>query len=273
MLRIGDFSKLSQVSIKTLHHYDQLGLLKPIKVDEATNYRYYSVDQLPRLNRILAYKDLGFSLEQIDTLLDEDLPVAQIRGMLRLKQAEIQRLVTNEKDRLKRIEFRLRQIDQENDMPTQDVVIKHVHTQKVVAIRANVPTYGDQHILWNELGTYLAQKGIKPCGPCLTIYHDPEYREQDVDIEVCEPIKNTLPTHERIIVRELPEIETMACLIHEGSYENFNQTYEALVRWIETNGYQIVGPNREVYLRNVEHTNNPDEYLTEIQFPVTKARA
>src|SRR5579862_8956297 len=90
MFKIGDFSKLSQVSMKTLRFYDQLGLLKPTHVDDFTGYRYYTADQLPRLNRILAFKDLGFTLEQIGPLLEEGIPAAQIRGMLRLKQAEIQ---------------------------------------------------------------------------------------------------------------------------------------------------------------------------------------
>jgi len=90
MFKIGEFSKLSQVTVKTLRYYDEIGLLKPAKVDRFTSYRYYSADQLPRLNRILALKDLGLSLAQVAQLLDGDLPPAQIRGMLRLKQAELQ---------------------------------------------------------------------------------------------------------------------------------------------------------------------------------------
>src|SRR4030065_921765 len=99
MIRIGDFSKLSRVSVKTLRYYDEVGLLKPVEVDRFTGYRYYSIDQLARLNRILVFKDLGFSLDQITQLLDESLPAAQIRGMLRLKQAEIQDRVREEQGR------------------------------------------------------------------------------------------------------------------------------------------------------------------------------
>ena len=90
MFRIGDFSKFSRVSIKMLRHYDEIGLLKPVHVDPFTSYRYYSVDQLPRLNRIIALKDLGFTLEQITRLLDEGLSAEQIKGMLKLKRAEIE---------------------------------------------------------------------------------------------------------------------------------------------------------------------------------------
>src|SRR5512136_2701540 len=118
MLKIGDLSKLSRVSVKTLRYYDETGLLKPTQVDRFTGYRYYSFDQLPRLNRILALKDLGFALEQIAQLLSEDLPAAQLRGMLRLRQAELSQHVQDELDQLTRVEARLRQIEQEDTMST-----------------------------------------------------------------------------------------------------------------------------------------------------------
>ncbi len=111
MFKIGDFARIGRISVKTLHHYDDIGLLKPAHVDVATGYRYYTLDQLPRLNRILALKDLGFSLEQIASLLNEPLAVAELRGMLRLKRAELQRLVQAEQARLNRVEARLKQIE------------------------------------------------------------------------------------------------------------------------------------------------------------------
>jgi len=90
--------------VKALRYYDQIGLLKPASVDRFTDYRYYSFEQLPRLNRILALKDLGFSLEQIARLLDEGLSPAQLRGMLRLRQAEIRQQVKEDQERLVRVE-------------------------------------------------------------------------------------------------------------------------------------------------------------------------
>src|SRR5215216_1294862 len=104
MIRIGDFSKLSRVSVKTLRFYDEMCLLKPIEVDRITGYRYYEFDQLPRQHRILALKDLGFSLEEIGRLLEGDLSTEQMRGMLKLRQAEIRQ----------RVELWLRQIEQED---------------------------------------------------------------------------------------------------------------------------------------------------------------
>lgn len=282
MLKIGDLSKLSQVSVKTLRYYDEVGLLKPSQVDRFTGYRYYSIDQIPRLNRILAFKDLGLSLEQIGRLLDEDLPPAQIRGMLRMKQAEIQDQLQDEQSRLRRIEARLRQIELEDSMPTYDIVLKKVDPQKVISIRDTLPTYGDQIHLWIELANYLIARKAKAAGPSITIYHDPEYRERDVELETATPVSAPLPESQRVKVRELPGIDLAATLIHKGRYENFGQSYAALASWIEANGYRITGPNREVYLlcaANVYDdptvfgefvTENPDEFLTEIQFPVEK---
>src|SRR5262249_55442706 len=143
MFKIGDFSRLSQVPVKTLRYYDEIGLLRPIHIDPFTSYRYYALSQLTRLNRILVLKDLGFSLEQIAQLLAEEMPTTQIRGMLRLKQAELQRQLAEDQARLARIEARLRQIEGGDQMPTHDVVIKHVPSQTVASLRETIPTYSD----------------------------------------------------------------------------------------------------------------------------------
>lgn len=272
MLKIGDFSKLSQVSIKALRHYDQLGLLKPIDVDQFTGYRYYSATQLPRLNRILAFKDLGFSLEQIAKLLDENLNSAEIRGMLRLKQAELQQLVAEEQARLLRIETRLQQIEQENIMSNYDVVLKSVEAIKVASIRDTLPNYPCLSQLYGELFTYFHQQGVKVKEEdfCAAILHDPGYKESDVDVEAVMGIYTNLPSNDRVKVYELPSVEKMACLLHQGSYQKLMQTYNALVSWIENNGYKIIDSNREVYIIGGPEQDN-ESYITELQFPVTKA--
>ena len=270
MFRIGEFSRLSQVSVKTLRYYDEVGLLKPRRVDRFTGYRYYSAAQLPRLNRILAFKDLGFSLEQIVQLLDEDLPASQLRGMLRLKQAETQQRVQEEQERLARIEARLAQIEQEGKMSSYDIVIKKVEPQRVASIRAVIPTYGHQGMLWGELEGYLARQKAGPAGPCLTVYHDAGYREQDVDVEVCHAVTADVTGNGRVTVRQLPGVEKMACAVHRGSLRTLSQAYGALAAWTEANGYRVVDCDREVYLKG---GGDPDDtsYVTEVQLPVEKA--
>src|SRR5512134_3170044 len=120
MIKIGDFARLSQVSGVTLRYYDEMDLLKPVQVDPFTGYRFYSADQLPRLNRILALKDLGFSLEQIKLMLADGLPLEQLRGMLKMQRSQVKQRLSDEQRRLSRIEARLRQIEMENKMPNYD---------------------------------------------------------------------------------------------------------------------------------------------------------
>src|SRR5690348_8715070 len=135
MLRIGDFSRLGKVTVQALRHYDQLGLLKPVEVDHFTGYRFYSAAQLPRLNRILLLKDLGFSLEQVKELLDEDLPLQQFAGMLKLKRAEVAQQIAAEQSRLDQIEARLRWIAGENRMPDYEIALKSVEELPVLSVQ------------------------------------------------------------------------------------------------------------------------------------------
>src|SRR3972149_6069349 len=125
MIRIGDFSKLSRVAVKTLRYYDEVNLLKPLHVDDFSSYRFYAHEQVSRLNRILALKDLGFTLDQIRGLLDDGVTPEKMRGMLMLRQGEIRQRVAEETERLQRGEARLRSIEQEESMTNYDVVIKN----------------------------------------------------------------------------------------------------------------------------------------------------
>ncbi|MFQ4144297.1 MerR family transcriptional regulator [Chlorogloeopsis sp. ULAP02] len=268
MLKIGDFSKLSQVTVKALRLYDQLGLLKPIYVDEFTSYRYYCAEQLPQLNRILALKDLGFSLEQIARLLNENLPPAEIRGMLRLKQAELQHLVEEEQARLLRVEARLKQIEEES-IPKYGIVLKKVEPIKVASIRKIIPNFAAVSRLYDELFESLLLQGIKEPAYCAGIWHDWAYKESDVDWEAVASAESFVSINKRIKVYELPGFEKMACAVHNGSYKTSNQAYTALISWIEANGYKIIAPNREVYIIGGNEQNN-ESYVTEVQFPVAK---
>ena len=269
MLKIGDFSKLSQVSIKALRLYDQMGLLKPTVVDNDTAYRYYSASQLPRLNRILAFKDLGFSLEQILQLLDDKISPMQIRGMLRLKQAELQQHIQGETARLGRVEARLKQIEQEDDMPDYEVVLKTIQPITVASLRETLPKYAAVGSLFNELYDYLYRNEVKLGNYCIAIWHDAGYKESDVDAEAVVSVDKLLPECDRIKVYELPGCDRAACAIHHGSYNTISQSYNYLLTWMENNGYRIVGANREVYIQGGQEQDN-ESYVTEIQFPVEK---
>lgn len=272
MLKIGDFSKLGQVSVKALRHYGRLGLLKPAWIDRFTGYRYYTPDQLPRLNRILALKDLGFSLEQIRQLLRSDLPVAELRGMMRMKHAELEQELQVEQARLARIEARLHQIEKEGMMPPHEVVLKQVPSQRVIGIREVIPGFHRLPDLFRDLDSCLeAQRLTLDLGtPRLAIYYDAEYRDRGIDVEVAAPIPRFQLDSQRARVHELDGAGTMACVVHQGSYEELTEAYKSVMRWTEINGYQIVGPNREIYLQGPWTRSDPMEPVTEVQFPVKK---
>jgi effector-binding domain-containing protein len=241
-------------------------------VDPFTGYRLYEFSQLSVLHRILALKDLGFSLEEIRKLLADGLPAGQLRGMLKLREAESRQRVQDEVERLMRIEARLRQIEQEDVMSKYDVVIKKVEALKVASLRGVVPTPPDQGTMWRELEGYLAMHHVRPSGPCLSLYHDDEHKEKDWDIEVCEPIADDAPASKRVAVHMLPSMNTMACTIHAGPFATLSQAYESIMRWVDENGFQIVGPVREVYLKEPKDGSQTDpETVTEIQIPVEKA--
>jgi DNA-binding transcriptional MerR regulator len=282
MFKIGEFSRLSRVSVRMLRHYDQLGLLKPLQTDSFTNYRYYSAEQLPRLNRILALRDLGFSLEQIAGLLDEDLPSEQLLGMLKLKRAEIEQQMQAEQLRLARLEARIRQMSEQSDRASYDVILRGVGTQLVATFRELVPDDERIQYMFNEVERYVAEHDqARADKPPFTIYHDAEYREKDIDAEVVIPLKFPFPGTDTIHVHKLPGIPSAACVVHTGSYATLYQAYNALLRWIETNNYRIAGPIREVYLRYGADglgfelpptylAADSNQYVTELQLSVEK---
>ncbi|MFC2024752.1 MerR family transcriptional regulator [Chloroflexota bacterium] len=270
MLKIGDFSRLSRVTVKALRYYDEIGLLKPAMVDRFNGYRYYSVDQLPRLNRIVVLKNLGLSLDEVAQLVSDNLSAAHIRQLLHVKQAEIRQRLSDENQRLGQVEEWLKQIEKEGIMPAKDVVIKKIEAQTIASARGVVPTYSDIGQLFNELYPHLGQHQAQIIGPPIAIYHDMEFKERDPDIEVAAPIIGAVPETGRVKVRQLEAIDTAACLIHQGPYEAISESYQALMAWAETNGYRIAGPDREIYIKSMNETTNPAEFITELQLPVEK---
>jgi len=275
MLKISDFSKLSLVSVKALRYYDERRLLKPARVDPSTGYRFYSASQLTRLNRILAMKDMGLDLSQIALLLDQEPTPDQIRGMLRLKQVELHQQLEEGQARLARIEAWLQAFEQEATMPAYDVVIKSVVALRVAQARGVAPKMEQPELgitlgrLFAEVMGSITQHGATIVGPGITLYYDLEYREREISVGACLAFEGSLFESEQVKVVELPAVETMASVIHHGSFSTMHQAYNAILPWIEANGYHIRGPNREL---NLEFESGGDEstFVTEIQFPVEK---
>ncbi len=274
MFKIGEFSRLSRVSVKALRLYDELDLLKPAMVDRFSGYRYYGAEQLPRLNRILVLKELGFSLEQIGQLVREELTTPQLHAMLRLKQAELKQRMEADRLRLELVETRLRYIEQEGTMPQYEVVLKRVEPQLVAALRDTIPNWEQVtptfNRLFDEAWGYVCQHNGKSAGYAFDRWLDAEMRDTDMNVEVDIPLESPIPESDRVKMVELPGIDSMASVIHHGSFAGLSEAYNALMQWIEANGYRIAGSNRELYIQ-YDRNGSQDDYVTEIQFPVKKA--
>lgn len=268
-LRIGEFARLGQVSVQTLRYYADLGLLVPSEVDRFSSYRYYTLDQLPRLIRILALKDLGISLDQIIHLLSEDLSNAELSRILLLKQSELREQVQEHLDRLDRINARLRFIEESKSFPSYEVIIKQVASLRVATVRGTIPSFWDSEPLWAELMANIERAKLTPCAPFFTLCHAVE---PGIDIEVCAPVPDSARDSSEILVQTLPVVETMACTLHQGAFTGLITAFTALVQWVGRNGYQICGPDREIYLRFPEGNQLREDNgaLTELQIPITK---
>jgi len=252
------------------------GLLIPSWTDRFNGYRYYNLTQLPRLNRILALKDLGFSLEQIAELMNEEVSVEQMHGMLRRKQAELEAHLRAEQKRLSMVAARLQQIEQAGGQPGREVLVKRVAALPVASVREVIPSIDGLPLRLNalvdELNDWMAHTGISPRGPWLALYPAAEYTERDVPIELAVSIdptamRRTVEISSRVRLNTLPAVAEMACLVHAGADGLLGQAYAELYRWMETNRRKPAGPTRELYLRDTSE-DGPITQVIEVQLPV-----
>ena len=274
MFKIGEFSQLTGVTIKALRYYDRVGLLKPAQVDQFTNYRYYTVEQIDQLNRIMALKDLGLSLEEIGRILCENPSAAEIRGMLRLKQAQLQETIDEEQARLQRVEARLRQIEREGQMPLHEVVVRQVAAQHVLSYRETLVGPWEIAPLFMRVREALQEHAVETIAPSLALYHHGDYREYDLDIEVAMPVTEDTPTsipldsNGVMQYRTLPAVQVASTLCRMESQFDIFAANRDLGRWIIDNGYRLAaGPCREVY---IEPSCVGETLIFEVQLPIER---
>lgn len=282
MFKIGQFSQLGQVSTRMLRHYDKLGLLVPSYTDEWTNYRYYSLDQLAQLHRIVALKELGFSLQDIAHLLQkgEGLAVAEMRGMLLLKQREARQEISEANWRLQQIEARLARLEEEGKPSTYEIVVKPVPPTAVASVRTIIPSIHEMNFyclnLTQQVYVALARLGVEPLQPELVLYHAEEYQEEDVDVEAAVPVH---PQHLRpfkpgdtLKFHQLSGYDTVASLIYEGELQKMIPAVLTLLGWVAASEHVPVGPLREVHLSGNVHEGRvaSSDLITELQLPIGK---
>ncbi|MFG2330384.1 MerR family transcriptional regulator [Streptomyces sp. NPDC048604] len=273
MFTIGDFARHGQVSVRMLRHYDAIGLLRPAHVDPHSGYRYYEAGQLARLNRVIALKDLGFTLEQVAVILGEQVGAEELRGMLRLRRAELEAALEEARSRLAQVGARLRAIESEGRMSTQDVVVKKIPAVRIAELSAVAASFGPHDIgpvitpLYEELCARLEAAGVTGFGPGLAYYEDAGRGDGSILVHA----GMTVPAGtavEGVEVHVLPGIEEAATIVHRGSMENILPTVQNLARWIDANGYVSRHYARELYL---ECPEDRSRWITEIQEAIIRA--
>ena len=271
MLKIGDFSKLSRVSIRMLRHYDEIGLLKPVWIDPESGYRYYSAEQLPIVGRINALKDMGFGLAAIAEILPCYSDRDALRRQLQSKQAELQALSEQTAYRLRLLETAQLRLRKEDEIMSYDVTIKTFPPRYAATVRMVIPSYEEEGRLWNILMEETAPQHPLDGDPCYccAVFHDKEYQETEVDVEVQKDVKGSYTDTEHVRFRTLPEI-TVACATCKGSYEQMDGINAAVAAWIGDNGFTFDGPMFNIYHVSPHETSNPDEYVTEVCYPIRK---
>jgi DNA-binding transcriptional MerR regulator len=272
MLSIGEFARLARVSPRMLRHYDEIGMLKPARVDAANGYRRYGAHQLSRLHRILALRDLGFTLEQIREIVEENPPVEQLRGMLLMRQAQIEQTVSEDRERLRRVEAHLRALEGSTVVEVQDIVIKRTQPIRVAQAAARGLTHADIGPAFGrllpEVLEQLGAAGAKP-GISVGYYEDENGTAEEGSIVLHAGFEigdQQVPDSRDVGVVDLPIVE-VASLVHHGSTDSIMDSWETLVRWIEASGYRLAGECRELYLE--WHEDDPSRDVTELQQPIS----
>jgi DNA-binding transcriptional MerR regulator len=259
MYKIGEFSKLSQIPVKTLRYYDAIGLLCPARVKRSGGYRSYRVEHLERLNRILAFKDLGFSLREIRGLLAEKVPSGQIREILQRKRAELERHVRRECARLARAEARLDLLERCSVTAMHDIAVRTTGAWLVASVRDTIRTHEECERLFEELDRHTT--GHRQRRPRGAVWH--ACRNGAIDCEVFEFLPKPLESKGSLRVHEMPASH-VASLIYHGD-KDYMSAYHAIRSWIAASGIEIAGPKRELYL---DSGSEDGESVTEIQFPL-----
>ena len=266
MLKIGDFSKLSRVSVRMLRHYDDIGLLKPAQIDEFTGYRYYHEEQLFAIGRITALKDMGFSLADIIKMLAVYEDKDQIDAFLVKKQVELEQEEKQTEYQLMLLDSARKRLRKEQIM-NYDVNVKTIPERYAATVQMVIPRYEDEGMLWNMLGE--CKTPLVPADPCLAAatFVDKEFKEENVEVMIWMTVKGTYEDTEHVKFQTLPAVKVASCIL-KGSYEGMNDATATVVSWMKDNGYTLSGPMFNIYHVGPSQTQNPDEFVTEICFPV-----
>ena len=267
-LKIGEFSRLMQVTVKTLRHYEQKGLLTPDEVDEWTGYRYYNISQMLRLNSIRQLQQLGFTLDEIKNLFDDESHIPSVEQLTeKIEETERQlKLLITRRNQL------LELIDSRKKIKTMEKFsIESLPEIIVASHREIISDYSALGMLcYTVIGPEMQRLGCKcpPPGYCFTVEHNKEYTPTDIDIEYCEQVEEMGNDSNIIQFKKLPSVPKALCMKHYGPYERFYESFTKAFAYMDEHGYEIADKPRTCYIDGIWNQEDPEKWLSIIQIPI-----
>jgi len=271
MLKIGDFSKLSRISIRMLRHYDEIGLLKPECVDNFTGYRYYKAGQLSQSGRILLLKNMGFSLAAITEIIHQYGDAEALRNYLRIKYAEVKQEAAEAEERLRLLESTINRLGKDEFVMKYDVNVKEMPRRNVASVREVIPNYESEGMLWGKLREEIEPQNVVYENPCYTaaVFHDQSFKESDVDVEVQIAVSGKYRDTQNVRFKTIEPVLT-ASVTYQGGYDKLNEVNEAIGNWLAESDYEFDGAMFNIYHVSPAMEQNPDNWVTEVCYPVKK---
>jgi hypothetical protein len=264
MLTIGEFSKTCSVSIKTLRYYDSVDLLKPYYVDKFTGYRYYDETQIDTMLLINRLKRYNFSLIEIKSFLNTNDNEVLLSKLME-QEEKIRTDIAHKQMILNEFQGYIRSFERTgvimNCYDNYEIIVKECEEMPVLSCRQNmsVEEFGKYY---SRLFVEIAKEKLTFTGKALAIYHDEKFDENNSNIEIAVSIK------ERDKATKIINKSLCVTTIHKGPYSNLTEGYGALVKWIKENGYEIVAPPFEIYVKSHVDGVPVEEWETEIFFPI-----
>jgi DNA-binding transcriptional MerR regulator len=272
MFRIGDFSRIARVSARLLRFYDELGLFVPAHADPQSGYRYYAIEQLAELNRILVLKELGFNLDQVRDILREKIVPSELRNMLMLRRNDVEQTLALEARRLQQIETRIAQIETDGTLSADDVIVRAEPSREIISLRRTVPSFAAARGLileLRELARPLLPRGSTPT--LLAIAHSPQFEMDEIDVEfgfAVDGINLTAsPETHSLTQRTLESVDRMAVCVRIGLPEDAHLVTAKIGRYLAATGDVLAGPSREIFLK-LPILERMHESVVEMQFAI-----
>lgn len=263
--KIGEFSKMAQVTTKMLKYYEQCGLIEPVQTEQSSGYRYYGVEQLIPVSKIRTYLDMGFSTVEIKEMLNAEDNTARFDNRIE----ELKKELEENKRKVALLSFYKEAVKKNEFNQLYRIAVKTIESKLIALKRFILPSVFDLAEQWGKHYENVRLSGSKifsfPNG--LTCFHDDEYILENNDIELMLFLEKRGEESDSFEYKTINGFKAVS-IIHNGRYELLNEAYAFAHRWIEYNGYKTAGHPMEAYLKSIYNTKNEDEFITEVLIPI-----